>query len=489
MPSESPLGIPEIVDVVALHLDQSSLARCLRVSKSWQDTFIPHVWREIRREFKDDGSWHQYAAPDQESLYKHRHLVQGLYISGPFKENDMCTHPNLRTLRISFYMGEKTTELSHRRVIDWELAGKAPSIRELSLACVIAEYPLFRGMSDNTHLRSLSIEQGEIRSNCALGLLEACKNLESLSLSRVLFEGEPVSIPHDAVFGRMRRLRLHEMWNNWDWVPMVFHCPMLESFEWTTRNFWLRISINHPVQKIHWPPIVHLNRSAGIRPYQDTDWASVIRGIGNTLGNITLFCPRMRDTFGPQAFEALLSHSNALVKLSLHSRSSATSAAILNVLHSCPKLEDLRVQEIMARDIVQGGPWVCRQLRSLMTCIRVGQTEQDLHHLVFERLSTLVCLTTLVIRYTINDDSGDGVLAFRLDCGLGQLATLRELASLDFQHYSSVIKTTQWLGMEDVKWMVENWKRLKNITGPFNEDPKVESQLRDIFKSHGIYVR
>jgi len=83
--------------------------------------------------------------------------------------------------------------------------------------------------------------------------------------------------------------------------------------------------------------------------------------------------------------------------------------------------------------------------------------------------------------------SCEGELDFRLDCGLGQLASLKELTWLKLSKpvLRSVIKM-QRLGMEDVEWMVNNWKKLKEVQGELNSTRSIEAELRNMFASHGI---
>ncbi|KAK3805564.1 MAG: hypothetical protein J3Q66DRAFT_360284 [Benniella sp.] len=40
--------------------------------------------------------------------------------------------------------------------------------------------------------------------------------------------------------------------------------------------------------------------------------------------------------------------------------------------------------------------------------------------------------------------------------------------------------------MEDVEWMVDSWKKLKEVKGYLHVEPVMDAQLRDVFKSHGI---
>ncbi|KAF9347743.1 hypothetical protein BGX34_002916 [Mortierella sp. NVP85] len=484
MPSDNPLEIPEIQDIVASFLDENDLVCCLCVSKSWREIFLPHRWRRIAITFEEENDVYEYIAPEQEVVYNHRYLVQELTINGPPRADDMCTHPNLRSLEIDCYMYGRDEIYNYRRTIDWDLTEKSPLLRRLSLQCVIVESQLCQRLSEHPRLRSLSLRNAEIKGNAPLGFLEACKNLESLSLSNIHFEGlEP--IPDDMVFERMRRLDLDGDKTIFSrGLSMVSHCPSLESIQWKTSAFVTRISIHHPVQKNLWPEIDDLTIS--VYP-KDTELASILNGIAKSFGMVELYL--RVGIFGPRASKALGFHFSTLVKLNIHHSSINISSGIQAVLCSCPKLELLHARDIFARDVVQGGPWVCRQLSELKLCFRVGETEQHLHHLVFERLSTLVQLRTLDMGDTLSFAADDGVLVFRLDCGLGQLVTLTELTRLGFIIYGYRAEMNQRARVEDVQWMVDNWKKLKEIKGSLNQDSGVEIQLQGILTTRGVARR
>ena len=127
---------------------------------------------------------------------------------------------------------------------------------------------------------------------------------------------------------------------------------------------------------------------------------------------------------------------------------------------------------------------MCQRLRELEIYLCFQDCEQDLHQLVYERLSTLIRLERLTIQhpYSSTIDANEG-LAFRLDCGLGRLASLQQLTYF-------CIRTTHngQLGMEEVVWMVDNLRKLRKVVGNLNRVEEVKSQLVSVFESHGIAV-
>jgi len=98
----NPLEMPVILDVIASHLPDNDLARCLRVSKRWRDIFLRHRWRYMCRVFEKAGR-NDYWRPHPQNLYNHCHLVQDLRMGLTVYWYYLCDHPNLRNLQISCY--------------------------------------------------------------------------------------------------------------------------------------------------------------------------------------------------------------------------------------------------------------------------------------------------------------------------------------------------------------------------------------------------
>jgi len=351
MPPRNPLEIPEIVDKIASHLTEKDFERCVCVSKGWRDSFLHYRWRYIRRVFEAKGKRSQ--RPDQAALYIHRHFVEELTIRGDFGPDKSCAYPNLRTMQLFCYDNSLKEKQNKRRIIDLDLAENYPSLNHLSLDFVHVEPQLCRALSKHPAIRNLSLDRAEIKSFAVQDFFKACKNLESLSMNNSYVNDESVPVPKDLVFERMRELNLSgdKEWFYSRVLAMTFHCPVLESFLWENGPFIIRISINHPIKKHHQPRVTDLKIS---RYPEDTEWASILGGIWDCLGDITHLRTR-GGLLGPQASKALGHHFSALVELAM----SAQSSTIRDVLCSCPKLEILTSLSITARDIAESGPWVC----------------------------------------------------------------------------------------------------------------------------------
>jgi hypothetical protein len=397
-------------------------------------------------------------------------------------------------LCIKFDNHEDETYYHHiKEDMDWDLTKMYPSLDRLVLIQIHVESPMCRAISKHPSIKSIFLYDSEIEEYNLAVFWEACRELECLEMTRISFKGGSMSVPKDAVFNRLRKLAIKSTrkMSPSEQLDLLFHCPKLETLEWDPHGaISTRIMIDHPIQKDRWPQLDELHIS---RYPQDTVCASVLDGIRGCFGKIVEL-EMLNSTFGPQASKALCFHSSTLVKLYLD-LDSVASSTIRDVMCSCPTLEILWAPAIDAKDIAEGGPWICQQHCELRTQILIKETEYHLHQMIFESLSTLDRLTILDMGGSSDGGSGDGgsggggsgdgVLEFRLDWGLGQLARLQELRIVEF-HHGTKSEHKQRLEMKDIVWMIDNWKRLKRIGGCLNRSSEVDVQLKEVLRSHGI---
>jgi hypothetical protein len=305
--------------------------------------------------------------------------------------------------------------------------------------------------------------------------------------------------PENVVFGRIRQLQLTapnwvrqwvHQWVDYDGMEethsladtpymylldLLLQSPMLESLELMIGGD----GFTHE-QKVNgdWP---HLKRLKITGRASDAALDFIFK---NDLGNMADLGPHLSELNSSKAFG---SHYQSLVNVDLRDCLKISGSIVPDILCLCPKLEILQARHVDARNVAERGLWVCQQLRELSIQFLMDPSEQDLQQLIFERLSTLVLLEQLTLDYDRDGNGHYDVLDFRLDCGLGQLAGLQQLTSvwLYTPRYSS------WgvnLGMEDVVWMVDNWKKLATVRGHLNKDAELRFQLECVFESHGISV-
>ncbi|KAI8605595.1 hypothetical protein EDD21DRAFT_349885 [Dissophora ornata] len=111
----NPLDQPEIRLLIAEHLRGVDLVRCLRVCRSWHDTFLPFVWEKVS---VGKVNWTQ-PSPSQDSLTpevlrSHRHFIKALHI---LDSPGSCsfTFPQMQTMNFRPYNGRHCQVLDNLR--------------------------------------------------------------------------------------------------------------------------------------------------------------------------------------------------------------------------------------------------------------------------------------------------------------------------------------------------------------------------------------
>ncbi|KAF9355186.1 hypothetical protein BGX34_010618 [Mortierella sp. NVP85] len=491
MPPRNPFYIPEITSLVAPLLGQSDLASCVRVCKTWQDIFFPHLWRSIDVHAElDFGSKPRRIGPSQDDIYNHRHLIHDLSLEGELVSFNKECYPNLRSLDIGFRSADCLE--NPVETISLNLIKTFPSLVCLRFGCVDLTPEVWMTLSSHPHIKRLELTAVPIRNVDAPAFWKVCEKLEHLELTYVKLRD--LTIPADTVFHRIRHLEIEggQQPDLQGQMDLILRCPSSEYIKWHIEeedDIYEQRLIHNPIRKDHWPRLKELTITY---PIHDTDIAAILQGAENGLGNIVelyLNCTVLMD----QAFKAISHHFSTLVIVSLFGCHPDTSPAIRDILCGCPKLEILRGTSIYARDIVEGGPWVCLQLKALMLCFLVEDTEQELQPLIFERLSTLTRLEVLTMwAPPMNDNGQDKVLRFRLDCGMTSLASLRQLTFIHFgriRRWSMCDDDVSYcpqLGMDEILWIEIHWKRLRMVQGRLNENKRLEEQLISRLQSRGI---
>jgi hypothetical protein len=397
------------------------------------------------------------------------------------------SYPNLRKLSLRTYDARDPEQ-----EVFLELTGMFPSLTGLDIDGVKLKSPSWSTLFVHPHLKNLSLRKTVIKASSGPGFWEACRKLESLTLDDVIIHCG--AIPAGVVFDSLRTLTMTTnasgVLSTQDQLDLTLRCPNLKELYWTGyRDVQDRV---HPpfntggVLKGCWPHLRQVNISLFIR---DKDVASLLKGIGD--GRKDLVDLELYGCFlGDQVSKAFHRHFSTLVELNLTECLSVNSCTIRDLLCYCPRLEVLLARSILARDVVAAGPWVCLQLRELMINFLFGESELDLQHEIFRRLSTLTLLRRLILFIPVNEPYEENcTLELRLENGLGQLSSLQQLTKLDFDGSPISGFYIPELGKEEALWILTNWKKLESISGPLNTDPDVEQTLRDALKLFGAQVK
>ncbi|KAF9346075.1 hypothetical protein BGX34_004204, partial [Mortierella sp. NVP85] len=367
--------LPEIAGLVATYLRKRDVVRCVQVSKSWRDVFLPHRWRVIVADFR------RSYGPHANCLYDHRHLIHELSYSGDLSELEGHDYPFVRKLAIR----DQARAPKH----SFNLTEMFPLLVDLHIRESYVAASTWSTLSAHPHIARLRL--------CGITIgrdfWKACTQLEMLTLIGVTINGV---IP-TSVFDRLHTLDIHHVMNSDgdvdgdDQLDLIRRFSNLETLNWQADRSDSDEVLDLYGTKGSWPSLRSLSISHELK---DTDMASILEGIGK--GHGCLINLKLSDcSFGKQASRALNPHFTTLVTIDLNFWCQYASTAIRDILCSCPRLEVLRVKSVLARDVVTDRPWICQRLRELRICFLFRGSEKDLQQKVFGHLSTLIRLEHL----------------------------------------------------------------------------------------------
>ncbi|KAG0238174.1 hypothetical protein BGX31_003347, partial [Mortierella sp. GBA43] len=303
MPPENPLGIPEIAAIVASFLGDKDLAKCVQVSKSWRDLFLPHRWRVIKVGFL-------WAGPHPADIHRHRHLIHQLSLLGDLDGLYKYRYPHLRRLRIDRSYGTKDKE----REVFLEFTDMFPCLHEVILRSVKMAPGSWTILSEHSHIRRLELALMNIEAALSSVFWEVCSKLESLKLDTVTFKGNWT--PVDMTFDRLHELEIlgpHLLDSNEE-LQLILQCPALKELTWgefTEGSDESPVKINGVIPHKHW---IHLDRLLIWLSLNDEDVASILGGV-RSLGHLDLGRCCLKD----QSSRALERHYSTLVVLDIQS--------------------------------------------------------------------------------------------------------------------------------------------------------------------------
>jgi len=377
-----------------------------------------------------------------------------------------------------------------------DLTTNTPMLIDLKLNFVKVPSIFWEKLSTHPSLRRLYLGYLSIQTDDSAGIWRTCVNLESLHMIFVIMNDQ--ARPRNMLFDRLRELRLDTiiLLEGTCYMDLVLQSPMLESFElkigpyggsgYGVRGYDIGDYgiIRGSTVNGDWPRLKNLSITGG---YEDTDLTFMFKRVGSYPGT-TVDVEPYHSGLGRLASMDFGSHFRTLVDVDLLGSVVISNSTLPDILCFCPRLEILRARNALARSVAERGAWVCQQLRELRIQFLFEASEQDLKQLMFERLSTLVRLERLTLNYGIpHRGSHYGVLECRLDCGLGQLASLQHLACVEFWTSSSS-QRNPGLDIEEVEWILNNWKQLEKIKGDLNTEGELGTQLWGMIESHGISV-
>ncbi|KAI8596022.1 hypothetical protein EDD21DRAFT_389585 [Dissophora ornata] len=480
MHKNTPLDIPEIRLIVASYLKKPDLANCLRVCRAWYEAMLPVVWKETTIDCGPGGKSLQ-KGPLPDILQARRFLVKTLHIAD-YPARYPFTCPALHTLNLS------PREYRNRRHLGSN-PGVYPSLfLDLNTSIVklhltgmdkFVQPGLWKALVRLIHLKEMHLSISDVLEEDMNRFWTLFQQLAILQLSEVEFISEALILAKEAVFPQMRVLGLTKIMgmSPEDQLALLRRCPYLQELEW------------HPcIDAMHFVPWVveaiatgSWSRLEGVSTITqaEEDQVQVLDSLERAT-KITIRNP-FNNRFESMAFHSLERHFTTLVELNLSDCPKMASTMFRDILCSCPRLISLSGHEVLAKDIVNGGPWACLSLKKMKfrpLFSDEGQREA-LQPLILKRLSNLKRLEELAIGAILGIHAVPSLtLTFQLQNGLDLLSSLERLEYLTMD--------SQRLDFEDVEWMIDYWEELVQIRGHLNPNPDIGNQLKDMLLSSGI---
>ncbi|KAF9984733.1 hypothetical protein BGZ65_012735 [Modicella reniformis] len=472
MASTHPHELPELILYIAAYVPLRCLPSCALVSKSWNQVFIPLIWRDM-------NSRDIYFGTD--NIQRHRHLVKTIELNSYFlKRCASMRFPNLESLSIENgydYPGFEKFISNHLSVsLDMDFGRRE---------CLFRPEFLNKFLAFNTIKRIYCLCM-EIDSTDPSSIWQLCTRSEQLELYNPYLSN--FDQPSTMVC-RIKELTIVDHYNhgkNYDEVlELMRRCPRLTTLHWY-------FGLNNEQARSFFPGLIRL-LSEGTLPdlksiftdmnTEDELSSQCISAFIRSMKQIHVFCIASPWKIEPHHLELLRPHLDTITEMNLGQAADTTSAIAQQVLASCPMLERFKATHIYGRDVAKGQPWVCLRLRELVTTFIFGPS--TIHHvqpLVFDQLSRLTRIENLTLYEEYYRIAGfQKSFDLRLECGLHKLATLRRLTVFQFSC------TTQRMGMEEIEWMLKHWRSLSDVVAVLNLlDCELHLKLSQRLQEHGI---
>ncbi|KAF8976308.1 hypothetical protein BGZ46_008368 [Entomortierella lignicola] len=470
----NPLELPEIRHALAKFLDRYDILKCILVSKSWYATFNPYIWSTINL------YWNKI---DPDVLSRNRHFVKDICFIHDISDQQKQIHfPNIQSLHIS--CRPHTDQDQYADFLD--IHRQSITLFEFNIRFSPISQRLWESVLALPELKDLSLLDNHYGFNPIPRFWEVCSRIESLAMHPNFLPDKPLpnSLSSTAVFPRLKRLefKLHfsdDIDRYWD----IFTCfPNLVSF---TCVRGLRDDDN-----------IDINGFAKRMALGSWTWLQELTALGCQISdhNLALIISNMRQVkkllvtgaeFGQLALEALRPHFPHLKELDISHPEIDMGLTIVEILKSCSQLEKLTAFRIMGSQITDRDIWGCKEsLRTLQLGFSLAEAipeKYEQQQLIFKKISELRNLERLdITNFEIPGTGPESTLDLRLEMGLGQLETLRNMRELVFNY------TKQFINVEEVKWMLNRWPKLSSVQGVFNLDTDVDRDLKTMLHFRGI---
>lgn len=449
-----PLLIPNVLQLVADHLNLWEAVAPRLVCRVWNQVLSAKVWRYV-------AISSQKARPSLDDITWNAHHIRDLtYSSQPPLQyfNLPCTY--LTKLTIHYFR-------THRPGVWNQLAElvKRSSVNLQEVTVCDPSYTttsaFWTSLGHCLQLRKVSINKAKMEGSAIQAFWKGCMGLQSLTVSELLVHGIFFG-RHRGVFPNMERIELKSILNTQpvDQTQVLTRTPKLRSLS-LIGGMGRSVTIPTLTRLLvgGYLPCLESLRINQIYDFSDDELSLCLQAMSRVTELAVKKC-----NFGWLSFFSLSSHFQRLQVFAVSQCENVSGEAIQLVLESCPLLRSISAPRIEASLIMDGKRWACLNLTSFFVNIVLDSKEHSVgcqSRMVYVQLARLTKLEVL----DIHPHSGKGVqsLDLRLESGLYQLSSLGKLWRLRY------CGTIQHIVFEDIQWMREHW-RLKTYPVPSGQE-------------------
>ncbi|KAG0056989.1 hypothetical protein BGZ83_002596 [Gryganskiella cystojenkinii] len=541
------MDLPEIIEAIGEFLDKDTLAVATLVSSLWNRVLTPFLYRSIGNNHRQPSVLAlAHNAPhirlldfDMNSSFQKRENL-GLYSMHPVR----CH--NLLRLSLTFRSGQDENDLWDGVVL--VAMNQSLFLLRIDGGALLMARSCWRQLfaqCSRSSLRELILKFVHTDAQGTEQLMRLVPFIAKLELERCQFSAIDQHVTRSSsssfLFPRLKHLRIERGFEtNLQQLEWIQQCPNLDYLHWDTTGTTraAKVSIQQILRTRRWPQIQSLALFDWSIPLSDSHVALVLNSCG-PLETINV----AGSEFWHRSLYALRRHFETLQGLNLRFCKNVRSSMAQYLLCSASRLRcfyggvmsahelvrgrganearvrqvqkdaelDTRIRSRMMQngeeeedseelDTIIAGydsrggldmqSWLCRGLTQLKVPITFQQgCPRGWDEQVFEALSVLESLQVLEVWqvHVLNDDgsSVSDVRALFLDLpsGLGRLATIKGLRILSF-HGSN-----QEMREEDLRWILNQWPSLEQISSNFHADKGLCAELRKMVVESNRSIR
>ncbi|KAG0091796.1 hypothetical protein BGZ93_006713 [Podila epicladia] len=452
--------LPEVLAQVAEFLTREEATIPSRVSRAFQQAFGPIVWRTC-----SIGLVGQQPSP--QGLIRNARNIRKLSYDDVFSIDYLslpCTQ--LTSLKICRVSGQDSDTKWHHLA---ELVKQNKHLHTLQISdrSRSATLEFWSSLAFSSSLRTVDVQSARMDQEQFAALWNGCEGIQLLKCHHIRVDD---ALTATRQYTLVPRSTLKELsFANFAYIQLLKLCPNLQAIAWYNNEFDCDVLLKDLAVLLQGGQLTKLE-SLSMSYAKDQDLSQCLK----LMHQVKKVSSHHGD-IGPLSFHSMSRTFGMLEHLNIPYGSTMSSEMILSILESCPQLVYFQATKVSSTDVIKSKPWVAANLKALHLGITIDSIDQETICLqsrsVFERLSKLTRLTQLTLHgpYEIANEDEQG-LDLRLESGLDQLATIKDLTYLDFDH------TFQNMSEADVAWMVENWKEIVDVFGTCNSHGEFHEQ-------------